>query len=143
MLHNLDHDTDTDIGTRFQPLRAAKSKSLEILQARHNTLPDDAREIPFRQLPNVQLRLARSTIENAGIGLFLLQGPHPDSSARAGDILGTYDGVRHTDPNEIERLRSPQVESDYLFEATDPHTGTTVIIVASAPFSCYGRYDND
>jgi len=143
ILRNLNHDADTDTGTRSRPPRAAKSKALEILQARHDTLPADAREISFRQLSNVQLRIARSTIETTGTGLFLLQRPHLDGSARAGSILGTYDGVRHTDPNKIEWLRSPQVESDYLFKATDPHTGTTAIIDASASFSCYGRYAND
>jgi len=85
MLHNLDYDTNTDTEPRSRPPRAAKSKALEIfLQARQqNALPDDAREIPIRQFSNVQLRIARSTIENAGTGLFLLQGPHPDGLARA------------------------------------------------------------
>jgi len=141
MLRYPDTDTDTDTDLRSRPPRASKTKTIELLQARLNTLPDDAREIPFRQLPNVQLRIARSTIENnAGTGLFLLQVPQPDGSERAEDILGTYERVCHTDPDEIERLRSPQIESDYLYKATDPHTGTTVIIDASAPFSCYGRY---
>ena len=135
--------SSTDTGLRSCPPRASKTKALEHLQSRITMLPDDAREIPFQQVHNVQLRIARSTIENAGTGLFLLQGPRPDGSARAGDILGTYEGVRYTDPEDIERLRSPQVESDYLYEATDPQTGTTIIIDASAPFSCYGRYAND
>jgi len=76
--------------------------------------------------------MARSTIENAGTGLFQLHGPQPDGSARAGDLLGTYEGDRYTDPADIERLHSPQVESDYLYEATDPHTGITDIIYVSA-----------
>jgi len=40
-------------------------------------------------------------------------------------------------------MRSSQVVSDYLYEATDPFTDTTVIVDATPPFSCYGRYAND
>jgi len=64
-----------------------------------NSLPDDAREIPHSQMPNVQLRIGQSTIEGAGTGLFLMSGPQSDGTARARDRLGTYEGARYTEPD--------------------------------------------
>jgi len=123
--------------------RSSKTKALEQIRAMTNSLPDDAREIPHSQMPNVQLRVGQSTIEGAGTGLFLMSGPQPDGTAHAGDRLGTYEGARYTEPEDLDRMRSSQVVSDYLYEATDPFTDTTVIVDATPPFSCYGRYAND
>jgi len=109
--------------SRVCPPRFSKTKALEQICAMTNFLPDDAREISHSQLPNVQL----------------LSGPQTDETAHAGDRLGTYEGVRYTDPEDLNRMRSPQVVSDYLYEATDPFTDTTVILDATPPSSCYGR----
>ena len=123
--------------------RSSKTKALEQIRAMTITLPEDAREIPHSQMPNVQLRIGQSTIEGAGTGLFLMSGPQPDGTAHAGDRLGTYEGTRYTEPSDLDRMRSSQVVSDYLYEAIDPFTNTTVIVDATPPFSCYGRYAND
>ena len=123
--------------------RSSKTKALEQIRAMTNSLPSDAREIPHSQMPNVELRIGQSTIEGAGTGLFLMSGPQPDGTAHAGDRLGTYEGARYTDPEDLDRMRSSQVVSDYLYEAIDPFTDTTVIVDATPPFSCYGRYAND
>ena len=82
-------------------------------------------------MPNEQLRIGQSIIEGAGTRLFLLSGPQPDGTAHAGDRLGTYKGARYTDPEDLDRMRSPQVVSDYLYEATDPFTDMTVIVDAT------------
>jgi len=133
-------DIITRKGTsRACPPRSSKTKEMEQILAMTYSLPDDSREIPHSQLPNVQLRIGESTIENAGIGLFLLCGPQPDGTAHAGDRLGTYEGVRYTAPADLDRMRSPQVVSDYLYEATDPFTNMIIIVDAFSPSSCYGR----
>jgi len=72
-----------------------------------------------------------------------MSGPQIDGTAQAGDSLGTYEGVRYSDPEDLDRIRSPQVFSDYLYEAMDPFTNMTIIVDASSPSSCYGRYAND
>ena len=138
------HTVDTrEPVSRVCPPRSSKTKALEQIRAMTNSLPDDAREIPHNQMPNVQLRIGQSTIKGAGTGLFLMSGPQPDGTAHAGDRLGTYEGARYTEPSDLDRMRSSQVVSDYLYEAIDPFTETTVIVDATPPFSCYGRYAND
>ena len=60
-----------------------------------------------------------------------MSGPQLDGTARARDRLGTYEGARYTEPEDLDRMRSSQVVSDYLYEATDPFTDTTVIVDAT------------
>jgi len=85
-------DTTNDGNKRVDPPRLSKMKAMEQFLAMTNTLPADAREIQHSQLPHVQLRIRQFTIENAGTGFFMLQGPQPDGTAHAGDQLGTYEG---------------------------------------------------
>ena len=127
---------------RTCPPRVAKTNALLHLPP-ILSLPSDSREIPYPQLPKVQLRVGLSKIVGAGTGLFMLKGPRKDGSARKGDKLGTYSGKVYTDPADLERLRSPTFKSDYLWEGVNPFTGQTIIVDASHPHSGYGRYTND
>ena len=147
------HDTTNDINHSLPPSlptgnrrlglpRVAKTIALQHLPP-ILSLPSDSREIPFPQLPKVQLRVGISKIVGAGTGLFMLKGPRKDGFARKGDKLGTYSGKVYSDPVDLARLRSPTFHSDYLWEGVNPFTGQLIIIDASHPHSGYGRYMND
>ena len=124
--------------------RASKSKAITAINTLTSATPTNAYRIPsIVDCPNVEVSIADSTLEDAGLGLFLTMGPSADGSAPPGTLLATYSGVSLTKPADRARVTSRDYKSDYLFEGLNPFTNTITIIDASHPRSGYGRYSND
>ena len=124
--------------------RGAKSKAITAINALTSATPSNAYRIPsIVDCPSVEVSIAESTLEDAGLGLFLTMGPSADGSAPPGTLLATYSGVTLTSPADRARVTSRGYKSDYLFEGLNPFNNTITIIDASNPRSSYGRYSND
>ena len=132
------------IQSRTSLHRVSKSKAITAINALTSATPPNAYRIPsIVDCPSVEVSIAESTLEDAGLGLFLTMGPSADGSAPPGTLLATYSGVTFTSPADRARVTSRAYKSDYLFEGLNPFTNTITIIDASNPRSGYGRYSND
>lgn len=79
-----------------------------------------------------RVRVVKSTIPNAGYGLFLAY-----QKLRKGSLICTYEGEKLT-AEEAQKSKSA-----YIFEAKDSKTGKTLYIDAAREDSCFGRFAND
>ena len=96
----------TKESSREHLTRKAKTIAIGKLPTRQ-PMPIDAREIACPQLPNVQVRIGKSSIPGAGLSLWLLLGPNNDGSADVGTRIATYGGQRYTSLADHQRLRDP------------------------------------
>jgi len=69
--------------------RASKSKAIIAIDTLTSATPTHAYRIPsIVDCPNVEVSIADSTLEDAGLGLFLTMGPSADGSAPPWHITG-------------------------------------------------------
>ena len=136
-------DQDVPMKQRLLPTRKSKATALLKLQEQDIPFPDGAYcKKNIKDLENVVVAIAPSSIPHAGLGLFLLAGPAEDGSAPTGTRVALYDGIHFRTKAEQELVRSDKYKSAYVWEGLNPFTGETVIVDGS-PLNSYGPYMND
>ena len=134
---------DPTTSMRLAPARKSKTAALIKMQEQDIPFPKGAYcQKNIKDLDNVQVAIAPSSIPHAGLGLFLITGPSDDGSAPPGTRVAMYDGIHFRTKEEQEWVRSDKYQSDYAWEGLNPYTGETVIVDGS-PLTSYGPYMND